>query len=70
MLKKISLFAMSVGLFAAAAFFVGSGESRLQAQEDQRGCVSRQVSLDEGYGVTRVETRQICDQRGNPFGGL
>lgn len=70
MLKPISLFAASLGLFAAAAFFMGTGESRLEAREDQRGCVSRQVSLDEGYGVTRVETRQVCDQRGNPFGGL
>jgi hypothetical protein len=70
MLKKISLFAASVGIFAAAAFFIAFGESGLQAQEDARACIARPVPLDEGYGVTRVEMRQDCQQRRNPFGGL
>ena len=69
MLKKISLFAATVGLFAGAAFFIASGESGLQAQEEARACVARPVALDEGYGVTRVEMRMDCQPRA-PYGGL
>jgi hypothetical protein len=57
MLKKISVFAISVGLFAGAAFFIASGPSGVQAQEDALACAARPVALDEGYGVTRVEMR-------------
>jgi hypothetical protein len=70
MLKKISVFAISVGLFAGAAFFIASGPSGVQAQEDALACAARPVALDEGYGVTRVEMRPSCDPRRSPFGGL
>jgi hypothetical protein len=27
------------------------------------GCVSREFALDEGYGVSRIETRLVCSDK-------
>lgn len=61
MLKKISLFAASLGIFAAVGFFLADGETQLQAHEDHRACPPRAIALDEGYGVSRIEMRPVCE---------
>lgn len=63
MLKKISLFVATLGVFLAAGFMLSASETGLKAQEDARGCAPRAVALDEGYGVTRVEVRPACGDK-------
>ena len=55
--------------FAACAIIVAAviatmpSSGRLEAHERtaHRRCTTEQVALDEGYGVSRIAERQICD---------
>lgn len=59
LVRTISFLALAlvfgVGVFAIA----GSESGRVEARED---CAAREVPLDEGYGVTRIELREVCSR--------
>lgn len=38
----------------------GETKTAEAAQSAGKTCVSREFALDEGYGVTRTETRLVC----------
>ena len=47
-------------LLAVGAFAIASSQSAtVEARED---CATREVQLDEGYGITRVELRVVCER--------
>ncbi|MDB5508405.1 MAG: hypothetical protein JWL93_874 [Hyphomicrobiales bacterium] len=52
--------ALAMGAFAIAGPQGGSVEAR---EESHAGsCVRQEVALDEGYGVSRIEIREICSR--------
>ena len=55
-------FIMSLALiFAAYPETQGASVAEAQASAAPiQGCVTREVALDQGYGVTRTETRAVC----------
>ena len=55
-------FIMSLALiFAAYTETQGASVAEAQASVAPiQGCVTREVALDQGYGVTRTETRAVC----------
>lgn len=62
--KTMILFALVAGALMLTAVFATMPQSgRLEAHE--RGirspCHTEQVSLDQGYGVSRVVERRVCD---------
>ena len=55
-------FIMSLALIFAA-YTETQGASVVEAQASAApilGCVTGEVALDQGYGVTRTETRAVC----------
>lgn len=64
MSKAVSIIGLmaSLGvLFAAYAVTPEAGDVGLRAAASPvGGCISREVALDEGYGVSRTETRLVC----------
>jgi hypothetical protein len=56
LIRTISFLALALVL-GAGAFAVAGPQERAEAAQD---CTSREVPLDEGYGVTRVELREVC----------
>ena len=54
-------FIMSLALiFAAYTETQGSVAEAQASAAPILGCVTREVALDQGYGVTRTETRAVC----------
>jgi hypothetical protein len=62
--KTLILFALVVGALIMTAIFATMPQAgRLEAREraPQSPCHTEQVSLDQGYGVSRVVERRVCD---------
>lgn len=62
--KTLILFCLVVGALIMTAVFATMPQSgRLEARERtvQAPCRTEQVSLDQGYGVSRVVERRVCD---------
>jgi hypothetical protein len=38
----------------------GEAQAAQLAEAAAHDCVAREVALDEGYGVSRIETRLVC----------
>ena len=59
LIRTISFVAL-VSILGAGAFAVAGPQSdRVEASDN---CATREVPLDEGYGVTRVELREVCNR--------
>lgn len=60
--RTISFLALASILGAGAFAIAGPQTKELQAKtmSADQTCASREVSLDEGYGVSRVEVREVC----------
>ncbi len=59
LIRTISFLAL-VSILGAGAFAVaGPQADRVEASDN---CATREVPLDEGYGVTRVELREVCNR--------
>jgi len=66
MLKTFSLFSLAVGFVIALALITAAPkttgvEAQASAQVPQ-GCVVHEVSLDEGYGVSRKSVNINCEK--------
>jgi hypothetical protein len=65
--KTLSIvgFVVSLGaLFATYSVAPEAGEKSLHVDAAlDKGCVSREFALDEGYGVSRIETRLVCGDK-------
>ena len=62
--KTLILFGLVLSALIITAVFATMPQSgRLEAHERtvQPPCRTEQVSLDQGYGVTRVVERRVCD---------
>ena len=62
--KTLILFSLVVGALIITAVFATMPQSgRLEARErtPQAPCRTEQVSLDQGYGVSRIVERRVCD---------
>jgi len=62
--KTLVLFGLvACGIIAAAVFATMPSSGRLEAHERTTSapCHTEQVSLDQGYGVSRVVERRVCD---------
>ena len=62
--KTVILFCLVVSALIITAIFATMPQSgRLEARERtvQSPCHTEEVSLDQGYGVSRVVERRICD---------
>lgn len=62
--KTVVLFALvAFAITMAAVFATMPSASRLEAREraPQGTCHTEEVSLDQGYGVSRVVEKRICD---------
>jgi hypothetical protein len=62
--KTLILFCLVACALVITAIFATMPQSgRLEARERTSAppCHTEQVSLDEGYGVTRVVERRVCD---------
>jgi hypothetical protein len=66
MSKAVSIIGLVVSLgvlFAAYTVTPEAADVGLRADTSVgNGCVRREVALDEGYGVSRVETRLVCTE--------
>ncbi len=64
MIRTFAIFSCVVGFFAivlAVASMPQSGD--VEARETAAsvdGCTTREVALDEGYGVSRKVSQQVC----------
>ena len=65
--RVASIFGLAVTFAVMFLAYSGTPEaSNAEAQTAQmveaqgKTCVSREIALDEGYGVTRTETRLVC----------
>jgi len=64
--RVASIFGLAVTFAVIFLAYSGTPEaSNAEAQTAQieaqgKNCVSREIALDEGYGVTRTETRLVC----------
>ena len=62
--KTVVLFGLAAGAMVIAAVFATMPSAgRLEAHEraTHHACHMEEVSLDEGYGVSRVAERRVCD---------
>lgn len=65
MLRLGSILGFVLGLAVLFAAYMGAQESSVAETKTAglaQGCVAEKVPLDEGYGVSRVETRIVCPQ--------
>ena len=58
-LRTISCLALGILLAVGAFSVLGWHSAIVEAREE---CTMREVLLDEGYGVSRVELREICQR--------
>jgi hypothetical protein len=63
MIRLGSILGFALGLAIIFAAYMGTQDP--SAAETQTaagaGCVAQKIALDEGYGVTRTETRVVCN---------
>jgi hypothetical protein len=59
LIRTLSFLALVLILGAGAFAVAGPQSDRVEASEN---CATREVPLDEGYGVTRVELREVCNR--------
>lgn len=54
---------VAVGIIVAALVATIPPAGRLMAREQttRRTCHTEQISLDQGYGVSRIVERRVCD---------
>lgn len=56
-----SVLGFALGLAVIFAAYMGTQDTSVaETQPGDGGCVAQKVALDEGYGVTRTETRVVC----------
>jgi hypothetical protein len=61
MIRLGSILGFALGLAIIFAAYMGTQDpSVAEPQAADAGCVAQKVALDEGYGVTRTETRVVC----------
>ncbi len=61
MIKLLSTIGALAGIaFLAFAFLDPPSMGASQAREGAAGCRNVDVRLDEGYGVSQIETRVVC----------
>ncbi len=62
--KTLVLFCLVVGALIITAVFATMPQSgRLEARERSTpsACHTEEIALDQGYGVSRVVQRRVCD---------
>lgn len=53
---------LALGLLGAMVLLMTPGSTQVEAREEASGvCRTVPVSLDEGYSISRIEMRQVCD---------
>lgn len=53
---------IALGLLGAMALLMTPGSTKVEAREEAaNACRTVPVSLDEGYSISRVEMREVCD---------
>ena len=66
MIKMVSIGGLLLGFTGmSAAFMSWPNPTSVEAQvstASRKACVARDFALDEGYGVTRTETRLVCSK--------
>lgn len=64
MIKTISFLAVASGIAMGAIALAGPQSGAVEAREESMAvdCARKQVQLDEGYGVSRTEWRNVCSQ--------
>jgi hypothetical protein len=66
MIKMVSIGGLLLGFtMMFAAFMSWPNPTSVEAQvgtASGEACVARDFALDEGYGVTRTETRLVCSK--------
>jgi hypothetical protein len=66
MIKMISIGGLLLGFTVMfAAFISWPNPASVEAQvgtASRKTCVARDFALDEGYGVSRTETRLVCSK--------
>jgi hypothetical protein len=61
MAKLVSTLTFCAGLLILTlVYFNAPGASPVEAAEGGAICRAVEVALDEGYGVTRTELREVC----------
>ena len=53
---------IALGLLGAMVLLMTPGSTKVEAREEVASvCRTIPVSLDEGYSISRIEMRQVCD---------
>lgn len=62
--KTLAFAGLAACALTASAFVAMPSAGRLEARERSTppSCRTQQVALDQGYGVTRVAERRVCDE--------
>ena len=60
MVRLGSILGFALGLAIIFAAYMGTQDTSVAEPQSTEGCVAQKVALDEGYGVTRTETRVVC----------
>jgi len=64
MIKAVAIFSCFIGFLAFVLVISGMPQSGdVQAREtvmSDDGCVTQEVALDEGYGVSRKLSQRVC----------
>jgi len=66
MIRAFAIFGCLIGFFVLLAFVSVPPGGDVEAHETaigKSGCVTREVALDEGYGISRKISQLICDER-------
>lgn len=58
LVKTASFLAIALALGLGALALAGPHGGRVEAREGD--CARKEVALDEGYGVSRIELREVC----------
>ena len=65
MIKTVSIGLLLGFTVVFAAFMSWPNPASVEAQvgtASRKACAAREIALDEGYGVTRTETRLVCKE--------
>ena len=61
MIKHIKTIGLGAGLLILGfIYFNAPGAGTVAAHEGVSICEIKEIALDEGYGVSRVEVRKVC----------
>jgi len=64
MIRAFAIFGCLIGFFVLLAFVSAPQGGDVEAREtnmSKSGCVTREVALDEGYGISRKMSQLVCD---------